>query len=134
MANWKIDGVPASSIRRGALGGNTYTVTFDRRETGVTLEQIEKINWAKPTVEYLGRGEPPEALPYGYGFQVSLITYNSRPDAYTVELIVAKQYLGDVTGYQAQIVALETAATETKAALATANAQLAELEAAYDDN
>lgn len=76
------------------------------------------------------------------------IKYDNSGRYYTVELQTASQYLGDVTQYQEQIAELESAAAEkdsiiteqaaqlarSEENLSVANAQLAEVEAAYDDN
>ena len=145
MSTWLIDGVAAGLIMGPPLCGNgKYTVDFDRKDA--TLEQIEGINWAKPAIQYTGVHEREQGLPEGYGFDVEKIEYHSCCKTYRVYLKVAAQYLGDVTGYQAQIAELEAAAAEkdstitaqtaqlaeAKENLAAATAQLAELEAAYD--
>lgn len=121
---WKIDGVPAAYITPG-VGNGRYRVVFER-QAGAELEQIEGIHWERPEIELLAAGKE-YGLPEGYGFEVVTITYDSHSRTYTVELKTASQYLGDVTGYQAQIAELEENLT-------AATAQLAELEAAYDDN
>lgn len=74
------------------------------------MEQIEGINWAQP--ELTGNFDP---LPAGYGFEVVGITYSSSDQTYRVRLRVLQQYLGDVTGYQAQVAELEgTVAEQTE--------------------
>ena len=66
------------------------------------------------------------------------ITYDSVVKSYTVEVKTARQYLGDVTGYQAQVEALSNtlAAREQQVeellASSTAAAE-AELRAAYTE-
>ena len=123
-----------------------YSVIFERDDA--FLEQIEKINWAKPTMQRLSEDANEQGLPEGYGFKVVDIKYNNSGRYYTVELQTASQYLGDVTQYQEQIAELESAAAEkdsiiteqaaqlarSEENLSVANAQLAEVEAAYDDN
>lgn len=143
---WMIDGVPAGPIHRHYPNNGHYSIIFEREYA--FLEQIEKINWAKPTLRNIsGRTNEP-GLPGGYGFEVVRIEYDSGCKTYKVTLKTASQYLGDVTGYQAQITELEAAAAEkdstitaqaaqlaeAKENLAAANAQLAELEAVYDEN
>ena len=59
---WKIDGVPAAFITRGAVNGR-YCVTFERSEA--TLEQIERINWAAPTLERVTESLAEPGLPEG---------------------------------------------------------------------
>lgn len=142
---WMIDGVPAGPINRCYLNNGEYTVLFEREYA--TLEQIEGINWAHPTIQYIWPHGTEAGLPEGYGFEVVRIEYDSGCKTYKVTLKTASQYLGDVTGYQAQITELEAAAAEkdstitaqaaqlaeAKENLAAANAQLAELEAVYDE-
>ena len=93
---WKIDGLISGLIMRPVPGGN-YKVAFEREFA--SLEQIEAINWSRPTVEYIGPHGSEPGLPEGYGFDVVKITYDSGCKTYYVELKTAKQYLGDVTGY-----------------------------------
>ena len=87
-----------------------YSVIFERDDA--FLEQIEKINWAKPTIQRLSEDANEQGLPEGYGFKVVDIKYDNSGRHYTVELQTASQYLGDVTQYQEQIAALESAAAE----------------------
>lgn len=49
-----------------------------------------------------------------------------RCKSYTVELMTASQYLGDVTGYQEEIAALNGTVAEKNAAIANLQEQLAE--------
>lgn len=141
--HWIIDGVTAGPINFSYPQNGYYTVLFEREYA--TLEQIEGINWAQPTIQHIWGGTE-AGLPEGYGFEVVGIEYDSACRTYHVKLKTARQYLGDVTGYQAQIAELEAAAAEkdstitvqtaqlveAKEDLAAATAQLAELEAAYD--
>lgn len=94
----KIDGVPCSLIIGGHKNGE-YIMYFERAYA--TIEQIEAINWRRPTLS------GPCELPRGYGFEVKDIEYSMGTRTYHVTLQVREQYLGDVTGYQAQIAALE---------------------------
>ena len=48
---WKIDGVTAGPISRHYPANGRYSVIFERDDA--FLEQIEKINWAKPTIQRL---------------------------------------------------------------------------------
>lgn len=120
---WRIDGLIAGFVMRAAPGGN-YKVVFERENA--SLEQIEAINWAKPVIEYIGPHGSEPGLPEGYGFDVVGITYDSRCKSYTVELMTASQYLGDVTGYQEEIAALNGTVAEKNAAIANLQEQLAE--------
>lgn len=120
---WKIDGLIAGFVMRMGPGGN-YRVVFERENA--SLEQIEAINWAKPVIEYIGPHGSEPGLPEGYGFDVVGITYDSGCKSYTVELKTAKQYLGDVTGYQEEIAALNGTVAEKNAAIADLQEQLAE--------
>lgn len=120
----KIDGVMCSLIIDGHKNGE-YIVYFER--TYATIEQIEAINWRRPTLN------GPCELPRGYGFEVKNIEYSMGTRTYHVTLQVQEQYLGDVTGYQAQIDALEadkarlqTEKTALEADKTTLEGQLAE--------
>ena len=105
---WKIDGVTAGPISRHYPANGRYSVIFERDDA--FLEQIEKINWAKPTIQRLSEDANEPGLPEGYGFKVVDIKYDNSGRHYTVELQTASQYLGDVTQYQEQIAELESAA------------------------
>lgn len=126
MNKWIIDDLKARTIIGSPTYANgCYSVDFSRDDA--TLEQIEGINWEKPAIQYVGDSENERGLPEGYGFDVDKIEYLSNIRVYRVHLKVAAQYLGDVTGYQAEI-------AEKNNTIAEQAAQLAELEAAYDDN
>ena len=85
--HWKIDGVTVGMIQRGSENG-CYRVIIEREYA--ELPQIEAISWQQPVIEHLRPEVPDEmGLPEGYGF--------------TVELKTARQYLGDVADYQAQV-------------------------------
>lgn len=102
---WLIDGVGASLIMGSSLYANgQYSVDFSR--DNASLEEIEAINWAMPTIQYVGPHGSEPGLPEGYGFDVTKIDYLSGTRTYRVHLKVASQYLGDVTSYQAEITTL----------------------------
>lgn len=123
---WTIDGLPTGLIMRSAPGNGKYTVVFEREF--VSLEQIEAVNWAKPTIEYIGPHASEPGLPEGYGFVVDDIQYQSGLKTYHVVLQTASQYLGDVTGYQDQIAVLENSAAEKDSVIAEQAAQLQDQE------
>lgn len=133
------DGVPAAYVMRGTQNGR-YTVVFER--SVADLEQIEKINWARPVVENLPGYEKELRLPEGYGFDLVNIALDYKSGIYRVEVATGQQYLGDVTGYQQQITALEATVADQKTQLSEkdtiiqayadeANGMTAEMEAAY---
>lgn len=94
----KINGIPCGLITWGNRNGE-YVVYFERKYA--SLEQIEAINWRRPKLD------GPCEMPAGYGFDVKNIEYHMSERSWVVTLKVREQYLGDVTGYQAQIDALE---------------------------
>lgn len=94
----KIGGVPCGMVLRGPSNGQ-YQAVFERELAA--LEEIEAICWDRPEIE----GDC--VLPTGYGFDVRDVRYSAATRCYTVELETAGQYLGDVTGYQAEIGTLE---------------------------
>lgn len=121
---WMIDGVTAGPIDRHYPNNGHYSIIFEREYA--FLEQIEKINWAKPTLRNIsGRTNEP-GLPEGYGFEVVKIEYTSSGRYYTVELQTASQYLGDVTEYQDQIAELEAAAAEKDSTITAQTATISE--------
>lgn len=93
-----VDGLPIGMVLRGAVNG-CYVIVFER--DSATLEQIEAVNWASPTIT----GDT--ILPKEYGYEVEGITYSSSDSSYQVTVRVARQYLGDVTAYQEQIADLQ---------------------------
>lgn len=118
-----VDGIPCNPQRTNRNG--IYHVYFDRKDA--TLDQIERIDWAHPTL--VGTGD---SLPGNYGYQIDDIAYLHPYRRFAVRLKVLQQYLGDVTGYQAEIQELESSlatAQEEKAA-AQEQAQTAAAEAA----
>lgn len=121
--SWKFDGVQAAFVMRGGQNGR-YLVKFEREFA--SLEDIEGIDWTKPTIEHTNPQCPDEfGLPAGYGFTVAGIIYDSRTKSYTVELQVAEQYLGDVAGYQSQIDEKDAAIAEKDATISQQAADLA---------
>lgn len=103
--SWRIDGVTAAYVTRGPENGS-YQVLFERCHA--ELPAIEAIRWDHPTVEPLRTDVTGMVgLPAGCGFTVADITYDHISQSYTVTVQVAEQYLGDVTGYQAQVAELE---------------------------
>lgn len=125
--HWKIDGVQAAFVMRGIRNGY-YCIVFERESA--ELPRIESINWAKPTIEHTNPRCPDElGLPEGYGFEVEGITYDYTAKSYTVEVRIAEQYLGDVTGYQSQIDELQAAADEKDSTIAQQAADISAMEA-----
>ena len=116
-ALFTVNGVAAGLALRGPGNGH-YQVVFERELA--SLEQVEAIDWSAPDIQGAC------ILPAGYGFQAENITYDHGTKAYTVHLQVGKQYLGDVTGYQAQVAQLQASLTEKTQALETVSGQLAE--------
>ena len=121
---WLIDGLPAGIIMRSIPANGRYTVVFEREFA--SLEQIEAVNWDKPTVEYIGPHGSEDGLPEGYGFEVEDIRYRSSTKSFDVILKTASQYLGDVTGYQDQIDQLEAASAEKDDTISTQATQIQE--------
>lgn len=111
---WEIDGVPAAFITRGAVNGR-YCVTFERSEA--SLDQIEQINWASPSLKRITESESEPGLPEGYGFDLADLRYQHSGQNFIAELQTAQQYLGDVTAYQAQIQTLKDTVTEQEATM-----------------
>ena len=120
----KIDGVPCGLVMRGA-GNGQYLAVFERELA--TLEQVEAVRWEQPAIE----GDC--ILPVGYGFTVSDIRYSAATRSYTVVLQVAEQYLGDVTGYQAQVAQLESTVARQQEEIREKDDTIAQLESAGGD-
>ncbi len=93
-----IDGVPCAAVVRSNANG-VYLAVFDRDQA--SMEDIEGVNWAGPELS------GPCVLPSGYGFELTGVSYSPSSRRYTAALQVARQYLGDVTGYQARVAELE---------------------------
>ncbi len=130
--HWKIDGLIAGPItRRGGVNGS-YSILFERAN-GATIEKIEAIHWEKPKIQELpgNRGLP--GLPEGYGFELGNIEYHHGTGHFEVTVSTAKQYLGDVTGYQARIEELEGQAEALSGQVSEARTKEAELASAYEE-
>lgn len=128
---WLIDGLPAGIIMRSNPSNGRYTVVFEQEFA--SLEQIEAVNWDKPTVEYIGPHGSEDGLPEGYGFEVEDIRYRSSTKSFDVILKTASQYLGDVTGYQDQIDQLEAASAEKDDTISAQASQIQEQTAALQE-
>lgn len=118
----RIDGLPCGLVMRGVANGQ-YQLIFEREY--VALEQIEAINWRRPSIE--GDCGP---LPQGWGFEVRDIQYQSYNKSYAVTVQVLEQYLGDVTGYQSQIDALKAGNEAQRETIAGLERQLDEADEA----
>lgn len=121
---WEIDGVAAAYITGS---GGSYVITFERTEA--SLEDIEGICWEKPEVKCLAEGEL-SGLPEGCGFELADIRYEHKSGIYHAEVHVAKQYLGDVSAYEAQVAQLEKTVAEQSAAAAKLKQ---EMQSAYEE-
>lgn len=126
-----IDGVRCTVSPEGGLGSGKFRALFERELA--SLEQIEAIHWDMPQITGDSAG-----LPEGCGYQVDDITYSNNTLTYQVSFHVQTQYLGDVSGYQAQVAQLETdlesahedtAAAQQEAQQAREAAQAAQQEA-----
>lgn len=113
---WRIDGIDAAFIMRGRANGH-YKITFEKSVS--TLDQIESINWAAPSIQKLSGSDGELSLPEGYGFELVDITYSHASQIFVVEVNTAKQYLGDVTGYQSEIETLSATVKEQAATIQT---------------
>lgn len=122
-----VGGLPVLMCHRSFRNDGGYRLVFPH---DTALSQIEALDWEHPVVQIIG--DPREGYPYlpeGCGFECESISYSSVPRYWTVEIKLGKQYLGDVTGYQAQIDTLEAQAAEKDSAIAEKDAAIAELEA-----
>ena len=104
----QIGGVSCGMVTRGGSNGR-YLAVFEREFA--SLEDIEGISWDKPDIQGAC------VLPVGYGFTVADIQYSAATRSYIVELQVAGQYLGDVSGYEAQVTELEGQVAQKQADL-----------------
>ena len=129
--NTTIDGVRCTVSPVGGLGSGRFRALFERELA--SLEQIEAISWDNPVIAGDSAG-----LPAGCGYQVDDITYAHGTRTYQANFHVLTQYLGDVSGYQAQVAQLETdleaahedtAAAQQEAQQAREAAQTAQQEA-----
>lgn len=131
--HWKIDGLIAGPITRHGGVNGSYSILFERAN-GATIEKIEAIHWDKPTVQRLPACHENETgLPEGYGFQLGNIAYHHNTGHFEVTVATAKQYLGDVTGYQARIEELEGQAEALSGQVSEAREKEAELASAYEE-
>ena len=89
--HWKIDGLISGPILEGRENGS-YRILFEREHA--SLDQIEAVHWDHPSIQ---------RLPEGYGFTLVDIEYQHSTQVFFAKVKTARQYLGDVTGYQAQI-------------------------------
>ena len=126
-----IDGIRCTVSPVGGLGSGKFRALFERELA--SLEQIEAIHWDMPQITGDSAG-----LPEGCGYQVDDITYAHGTRTYQANFHVLTQYLGDVSGYQAQVAQLETdleaahedtAAAQQEAQQAREAAQTAQQEA-----
>ena len=119
--NTTIDGVRCTVSPVGGLGSGKFRALFERELA--SLERIEAISWDSPVIAGDSAG-----LPAGCGYQVDDITYAHGTRTYQVSFHVLEQYLGDVSGYQAQVTQLETdlAAAQEEAENAQQAAQAAQ--------
>ena len=118
-----IDGVRCTVSPEGGLGSGKFRALFERELA--SLEQIEAIHWNMPQIAGDSAG-----LPAGCGYQVDDITYAHATCTYHVTFHVLTQYLGDVSGYQAQVAQLKTdlTAAQEEASSAQAAAETAQQE------
>lgn len=130
--HWKIDGLIAGPITRHGGVNGSYSILFERAN-GATIEKIEAIHWDKPKIQELpaNRGRP--GLPEGYGFQLGNIEYHHNTEHFNVTVTTARQYLGDVTGYQARIEELEGQSAALSEQVSEARTKEAELASAYEE-
>lgn len=134
---WKINGVVTGPIQRDITKNGRYEIMIERE--CAELQTIESIDWNNLKIERLNESENAVCLPDGYGFELENITYAHDTRTYTVTLQTSKQYWGDVTPYQAQIDTLtesnaekDSRLAEMEEKLSSAEAQLTEIEEAYD--
>ena len=132
--HWKIGGLIAGPISGGGMNRNgVYSMIFER-ENGATLESIEAIDWARPKVQRLPAcPASEEGLPEGYGFELGNIEYHHNTRHFTVTVTTARQYLGDVTGFQARVKELEEQTTALSGQVTEARTKEAELASAYEE-
>lgn len=105
---WIIDGVPAVCVIRRGISGR-YRVMFERDAAGPDI--IEHINWGQPAITAAGEYEG-EGLPAGCGFDLVDLTYQHTARCFIAELKLSAQYLGDVSGCQAEIKQLNETISE----------------------
>lgn len=124
--NCTVDGVPVGLVMRESYNG-AYIIVIERERA--TLEQVEAINWEQPNIVVTPGEEC--ILPTGYGFTLRDINYSRNDQAWKVIVAVGQQYLGDVTGYMAeieakneQIAALQEAGIQKDNTIATQEAKI----------
>ncbi len=122
---WKIGGVIAGPVTRDPAANGRYRVIFER-DNGAELEKLEAVDWARPAVEELPENRGRSGLPEGYGFELEDVRYRHEGRYFEVTVRTARQYLGDVTGYQAQIDELSAENAEKAAQIGTLERELAE--------
>ena len=115
MSKPTVNGIPCEPGRILGPGGH-YIVRFDKADA--TLEQIEGIDWAHPTL--VGTGD---SLPSSYGYEVEDIQYRYQYGNFQVHLKVKQEYLGDVTAYAAQVSQLQDQLDTAQEEKAAAQAQ-----------
>lgn len=98
--HWKIDGLISGPILEGRENGS-YRILFEREHA--SLDQIEAVHWDHPSIQRLPGCRAGNGLPEGYAFTLVDIEYQHSTQVFFAKVKTAKQYLGDVTGYQAQI-------------------------------
>lgn len=124
----KICGVPLGTLHRG--GNGQYSLVFQRCDA--SLEEIEGIDWSRPVVTEAADRYRACPLPEGYGFEVEGIDYSYSLETWTVHLRTAKQFLGDVAGYQAQVEELEGRVSEREKTIQEQAEAIRELESRPD--
>lgn len=135
---FRIDGCPVDLVIRN-LNDRKYTLYFDREAGELTLEQLKKINWARPTIDVVEPQKPGEVyLPEGCGFCLQKLSYSSIPDQWVADIKVAAEYLGDVTGYQQKIADMDQQLLDADGRYHALEQQLAEADelaiSLYEEN
>lgn len=115
-----VNGIPCNPGRVVGDNGH-YIVRFDKADA--TLEQVEAIDWEHPKLENAG-----DNLPSAYGYEVENVSYLYRDHKFVVLLKVKEQYLGDVSGYQAEISELEASLEVVQAEKTAAQEQAQQAE------
>ena len=129
-AKFTIDNVPVKLVIRKPQNGE-YLLFF---EHDVTLDQLESIHWEKPTIVKAEPVRPYDTfLPDGYGFELVKLTYSSLPKEWQAEIKVCKQYLGDVTGYQAQIDELTEKSADQQSTISNQKQKIVALETQLEE-
>ena len=118
---WTIDSIPTGFVQRS--GTEEYTVRFERE--CASLDEIEKINWAKPEIASLANETC--SLPQG-GFDVVGITYNHSERTFDVTLRLKAEFFGDVSAYAAELAEKTAAIEEQKQTIAGLGDDLAAAE------